>query len=203
MAGLRSGVVRRRPRARAGPSRAGALVVAGLAAAAGAAGLVLLLSLVAPPPPSPAPTPGRLLAGDLVFQVQGSGWITHDDIGGPAPASVENGFQMPASMMPGMPDHGVHRLYLEAVLSNTGWSHDGFAPREFSVRSATGETWALDQPATFEAGSLGPGQARSLDLLFDVPEAVSQLDLVWTHGGQVQFVQVGAAPPPIHVHPGG
>lgn len=178
-------------------------MVAGVAVAACAAGLVLLLSLVAPPPPNiPAP-PGRLVAGDLVFQVQDTGWITHDDIGGPAPPSVENGFQMPASMMPGMPDHGIHRLYLEAVLSNTGWSDDGFAPREFSVRSATGETWALDQPATFQAGSLGPGQARSLDLLFDVPEAVSQLDLVWTHGGQVQLVRVGAAPPPIHDHSDG
>ncbi|HEY7201096.1 MAG TPA: hypothetical protein VIC57_12815 [Candidatus Dormibacteraeota bacterium] len=203
MAGIRSGVDRRRPRVRARPAGLGALAIIGLAAIAGLAGLVLFLSLVAPPPPSEPAAPGRLVAGDLVFEMQTAGWITHDDVGGPVPASVENGFQMPASMMPGMPDPGVQRLYLEAVLSNAGCCQAAFAPREFSVRSAAGQTFALDQPATFDAGSLGPGQSRSLDLLFDVPDTVSTLDLVWTHGGQVQFARVGASPPPIHDHAGG
>jgi len=197
-----AGVVGRRPRARAGPSRAGALTILGLAAAAGAAGAILFLTVVAPPPPDQPAAPGRLVAGDLVFDLQEAGWITHDDMGGPVPSSVENGFQMPASMMPGMPDEGVHRLYLEAVISNTGSGQAAFAPREFAVRSASGQTWALDEPATFQAASLEPGQSRSLDLLFDVPEAVSDLDLVWTHGGEVQFARVGASPPPIHDHGG-
>ena len=200
MAGLGSGTARRRPRAPAGRSPAGALAVAGLATVAGVAGFVVFLSLVAPPPPEPPGAPGRLAAGDLVLELQSAGWIEHDDVGGPTPAAVQNGFQMPASMMPGMPDHGTHRLYLEAVLSNAGTGMVAFAPREFAVRAPGGSSWPLDQPATFASGTLQPGQVRSLDLLFDVPETVSQLDLVWAHGGQVQYVQVGATPPPAHEH---
>jgi hypothetical protein len=203
MAGLGPRVVARRPRMRAGRFPAASLAIGGLAVIAGAAGLVVVLGLVAPPPPNHPPAPGRVVAGDLVFELQSAGWIAHDDMGGPVPTSVANGYQMPASMMPGMPDHGAHRLYLEAVLSNTGTALAGFGPREFSVRAATGQTWPLDQPATFEAASLAPGQTRSLDLLFDVPESISKLDLVWTHGGQVQLVQVGApAPPAEHDHGG-
>jgi hypothetical protein len=200
MAGHRSAVVRRRSRT---SSPAAAVLIASLATVAGVAGFVLFLSLVAPPRPDAPVTPGRLVAGDLVLELQNAGWITHDDVGGPVPASVQNGFQMPASMMPGMPQPGVHRLYLEAVLSNTGSGEVGFTPREFAVRAASGATWPLDLPATFQAASLRPGQTRSLDLLFDVPDSVSQLDLAWTHAGQVQFVQVGATPPPIHDHTAG
>jgi hypothetical protein len=200
MAGQGSAAVRRRSRA---PSRGAAALIIGLAIVIGVAGFVLFLSLVAPPRPDPPAVPGRLVAGDLVLELQGAGWITHDDIGGPVPASVANGFQMPASMMPGMPDPGIHRLYLEAVLSNTGAAEAGFAPRDFSVRSTSGATWPLDQPATFEAASLRPGQTRSLDMLFDVPDSVSQLVLVWQHSGQLQSVQVGATPPPFHDHSGG
>src|SRR5258708_3397192 len=110
-------VVRRRSHA---PSPAGAMLIAGLATVAGVAGFIWFPRLAAPPRRAPPVVPGRLVAGALVLELQNAGWITHDDIGGPAPASVQNGFQMPASMMPGMPDPGVHRLYLEAVLSNTG-----------------------------------------------------------------------------------
>jgi hypothetical protein len=200
MAGHGSAVIRRRPRA---PSPAGALVITAIATIAGVAGFILFLSVVAPPPTEPQAVPGRLVAGDLVLELQNSGWITHDDIGGPAPASVQNGFQMPASMMPGMPNPGTHRLYLEAVVSNTGSSEAAFAPHDFSVRATSGATWPLNQPATFEAASLQPGQTRSLDLLFDVPDSVADLDLVWAHAGQLQAVQVGAAPPPVHDHGGG
>jgi hypothetical protein len=200
MAGHGSAAVRRRSRA---PSPAGAVLIAGLATVAGVAGFILFLSLVAPPRPDPPVVPGRLVAGDLVLELQNAGWITHDDVGGPVPASVQGGFQMPASMMPGMPDPGVHRLYLEAVLSNTGSGEAAFAPRDFSVRAATGATWPLDQPATFQTATLRPGQTRSLDLLFDVPDTVSQLNLVWAHAGQLQSLQVGATPPPIHDHGSG
>lgn len=199
MADHRPPVVRRASRTR---SPAGAFLLTALAAVAGVAGFILFVGLVAPPPPDAAAVPGRLTVGDLALELQTSGWITHDDVGGPAPAAVANGFQMPASMMPGLPEHGVHRLYLEAVLSNVGSSSAGFTPREFSVRSTGGATWSLDQPATFQAGSLLPGQARSLDLLFDVPEAIDQLELVWSHDGQIQSVQVsaGAAPAAQHDH---
>jgi len=200
MAGQRSAVLRRRSRA---PSPAAAVLIGGLATIAGVAGFILFLSVVAPPRPDPPVVPGRLIAGDLTLELQNASWITHDDVGGPVPPSVQNGFQMPANMMPGMPDPGTHRLYLEAVLSNTGSGDAGFAPSEFSVRSTAGATWPLNRPTSFQAASLRPGQTRSLDLLFDVPDSIAQLDLVWAHAGQLQSVQVGAAPPPIHDHAGG
>jgi hypothetical protein len=199
MAGHGSAVIRRRSRA---PSPAGALVITALATIAGVAGFILFLSVVAPPRPDPEVVPGRLVAGDLVLELQNAGWITHDDIGGPLPASVQDGFQMPASMMPGMPNPGIHRLYLEAVVSNAGSNEAAFAPGDFSVRSTSGATWPLNQPATFQAASLRPGQTRSLDLLFDVPDSVADLDLVWSHSGQLQATRISAAPPPIHNHGG-
>src|SRR5215472_3079556 len=114
MAGHGSAVVRRRSRA---PSPTGALVITALATIAGVAGFILFLSVAAPPRSDPPVVPGRLVAGDLELELQNAGWITHDDIGGPVPASVQDGYQMPASMMPGMPNPGIHRLYLEAVVS--------------------------------------------------------------------------------------
>jgi len=200
MAGVASTAVRRRQRARRRSPRPVGLLISGVAIVAALAGVVLFLLLVAPPPPQLPDVPGRMVAGDLVLELQDSGWITHDDIGGPVPSSVANGFQMPASMMPGMPDAGIHRLYLEAVLSDTGSGTAAYAPREFSVRAPDGGTWPLDQPATFVAGSLARGQTRSLDMLFDVPDTVSRLDLVWTHEGQLLSTAVGAPPPPIHDH---
>jgi hypothetical protein len=200
MAGHGSAVIRRRQRA---PSPAGALVITAIATIVGVAGFILFLSVAAPPRSDPQAVPGQLVAGDLVLQLQNAAWITHDEIGGPVPASVENGFQMPASMMPGMPDPGIHRLYLEAVVSDTGSNEAAFTPHDFSVRSTSGAVWPLNQPATFQAGSLQPGQTRSLDLLFDVPDSVADLELVWAHAGQLQAVKVGATPPPAHQHDGG
>jgi hypothetical protein len=183
----------------AGPSP-GSLVVLGLAGLAGIAGVVLLLGVVAPPRPVPAASPGTLLAGDLSLQVQTSGWITHDDVGGPVPPSVQNGFSRPASMMPGMPDPGTHRLYLEAVLSDVGQQSASYAPAEFAVRSPSGQEWPLRQPATFGPGTLAPGQTRSLDLLFDVPDTVARLGLAWAHEGTLGSISVDATPPPAHQH---
>jgi len=181
------------------PSR-GALAVLGLAGAAGIAGVILLLGIFAPPRPAPAPAPGTLVAGDLSVQVQTSGWITHDDVGGPVPASVQNGFSMPASMMPGMPAAGTRRLYLEAVLSDVGQQTASYAPGEFAVRSPAGGEWPLNQPASFGPGTLAPGQTRSLDLLFDVPDTVARLDLAWSHQGTAGTISVDATPPPAHQH---
>ena len=201
MAGPTTLAVRRRSRAPARPSP-GRFVVIGLVALVAAGGLLLLLLAVAPPRPAPQPVPGELVAGDLTLQLQASGWITHDDVGGPTPGAVQNGFQMPASMMPGMPEHGTHRLYLEVVVSDLGSNGTSFAPGDFWVRSGN-TTWPLNRPATFAPGTLQPGQARSFDLLFDVPEAVSRLDLVWNHDGQAQSLAVDSPPPPAHTHGGG
>src|SRR5207253_3274128 len=124
-----------RARARSQQALPGWLPVVGVALAAALAGLFLLLALVAPPRPAVPPEPGSITAGDLSLQIQTTSWITHDEVGGPTPGSVQNGFQMPASMMPGMPDHGTHRLYVEAEVSNPGQSDASISPQEFSVRS--------------------------------------------------------------------
>jgi hypothetical protein len=171
-----------------------------VAAGASLAGLVLLLLLVAPPQlPAPA-TPGTLAAGFLTLQIQTTTWIVHDDVGGPLPTGVPDGFQMPASMMPGMPDHGTHRLYVEAEISDTGQAAASFAPADFSARSPGGRSWPLNKPPSFSAEALGPGQERSLDLFFDMPETVDASDLVWTHDGLIQSMPIDSRPPPPHVH---
>lgn len=177
---------------------AGALLTA-LAAAAGLLGCVLLLLLVAPPRPPQPSDAGTLRIGDLSLQIQDTGWITHDHIGGATPAP-EKGFDMPASMMPGMPDEGKHRLYLEVVVEDTGTSSAAFAPREFTLRSPGGQTWALNDPPSFGPQTLMPGQMRSLDLYFDIPDTVAQVQLAWAHDGDMQQLAIDSRPPPPHNH---
>ena len=174
-------------------------LVTALAAGAALVGLALLLLLVAPPRPAAPSEPGKLRIGDLSLQIQDSGWITHDSIGGATPAP-EQGFQMPASMMPGMPDEGRHRLYLEVVLQNAGSSGASFAPQEFALRAPDGRSWPLDQPASFDRTTLQPGQTRSLDLYFDIPDTVAQVQLAWAHDGDTEQLAIDSRPPPPHQH---
>jgi hypothetical protein len=184
---------------RPGRRRPASLLIAVLAAGAALIGLGLLLLLVAPPRPAALSAPGTLRSGDLSLQIQDSGWITHDTIGGATPAP-ETGFQMPASMMPGMPDEGKHRLYLEVVLEDVGQSRAAFAPQEFTLRTPQGGSWPLNQPPSFGRASLEPGQTRSLDLMFDIPDTVSQVALAWAHDGDTQQLSIDSRPPPPHNH---
>ena len=177
---------------------AAALVIA-LAAAAALLGLALLFLLLAPPRPGPPSGSGTLRIGDLSLQIQDSGWITHDSIGGATPAP-EQGFQMPASMMPGMPDEGKHRLHVEVVLENAGSSGTSFAPQEFALRASDGRSWPLNEPASFERATLQPGQTRSLDLYFDIPDTVAQVQLAWAHDGDTEQLAIDSRPPPPHNH---
>ena len=156
--------------------------------------------MVAPPRPATREEPGTLEANGLRLQIQNSGWISHDKAGGPTPASIQNGFEMPASMMPGMPAPGSQRLFLELVLSDVGQDSVSFTAREFSVRAPNGIFWKPNNPALFGPSSLQPGQGRSVDLFFDVPEGVTRLELVWEHGGQLQSIPIDSRPPPPHVH---
>jgi hypothetical protein len=186
------------PSVRASPYGLG-LLAAG--AAAGVAGVLLVLSMAAPPRPETPDQPGTLEANGLRLQIQNSGWITHDEVGGPTPASIRNGFDMPASMMPGMPAHGTERLFLEVVLSDVGGETVRFTPLEFSVRAPDGSSWRLNHPASFGPGALQPGQGRSLDLFFDIPDGVTRLQLAWDHDGRLQSTPIDARPPPPHIHP--
>jgi hypothetical protein len=156
--------------------------------------------MVAPPRPEARGEPGTLEANGLRLQIQNSGWIAHDEVGGPTPASIQHGFEMPASMMPGMPAHGTERLFLEVVLSDIGQDAVSFTALEFSVRAPSGMSWKPNHPASFGPGSLRPGQGRSLDLFFDVPDGVTRLDLAWDHGGQLQSMPIDSRPSPPHIH---
>jgi hypothetical protein len=175
------------------------ILIAALAAGASLVGLGLLLLVVAPPRPAPLVEQGTLLSGDLSLRIQDTGWITHDTIGGATPAP-DTGFQMPASMMPGMPDEGKHRLYIEVTLDDVGQASASFAPQEFTLRTPEGRSWPLDQPASFGPATLLPGQIRSLDLLFDIPDTVSQVLLAWNHDGETQQLAIDSRPPPPHNH---
>jgi hypothetical protein len=179
-----------------------AAFVIAIGACASLLGLVLLLLLVAPPRSAPPQQPGILTAGDLSLQIQDSGWVTHDHVGaapGATPA-VPDGFKMPDSMMPGLPSEGTQRLWVEAVLTNRGQASDSFTPEEFAVQTPHGRTWQIDKPADFKAGSLAPGQSITVGMSFDVPDTVSDLELVWNKDGQSSSMSVDSRPPAQHVH---
>jgi hypothetical protein len=150
-------------------SPAGLVVLAGVATIAGVVGFTLFLALLPPPRPQPLATPGRLVAGDMVVEVRSAAWVAES---GP----------------------GVRRLQLQAVVSNVGSGSVAVEPRDFSVRGPDGVAWPADERVTPAPGSLRPGQARSIDLLFEIPAEAERLDLAWAHAGQVRFVQVGATP---------
>ena len=68
------------------------------------------------------------------------------------------------------------------------------------MRSPGGRTWPLNQPAAFASGTLQPGQQRSLDLFFDMPDSLSASELAWAHDGQSQSLSIDSRPPPPHSH---
>jgi hypothetical protein len=163
------GVVRRGLSAPAGLRAAAAAVVAALA---GVAAFVLFLTALAPPSTAPVVAPGRLMAGDLVLAVRSAEWT------GAGPVA------------------GTRTLRLEAQLSDVGAEAAALEPGDFSVRAPGDAAWPLARPDGVGPAWVRPGEARTVDLQFEVPASEAELDLVWTHAGQVRRVQVVAAPGP-------
>jgi hypothetical protein len=139
------------------------------------------------------PGPRAVAADGVATEVRDSRWIAHDHN---AETGTGPGYQMPLSMMPGMPEDGQVRLAVSVTVSNTAPAGRPVEPAgEFTLRDgATGESW---RPAadTFDGLSrLGPRSAADGVLFFDVPEADQvqrQLYVDWKHEGQRMRLTVG------------
>lgn len=123
-------------------------------------------------------------AGGIDMSVETAEWISMDH-------NEAKGFPMPASMMPGMPGEGEHRLKVEFTLRNPGESARAFAPAELQLAAGGGKVYApINDPAM--AHSIGPGQAIDGLFYFDVPGTETDLHLVWTSGGTQVHIPLSA-----------
>lgn len=107
----------------------------------------------------------------------------------------ELGFAMPASMMPGAPTEGFQRLQVSVSLRNRGAGGADVEPGDFLLVANDGDSWLTLLGGTFGLTTLGPGQAVSTVVAFDVPveSASSDMNLVWAwQGGETRFTIPGS-----------
>jgi hypothetical protein len=109
-----------------------------------------------------------------------------DAPGQPTPA----GFEMPASMMPGMQTAGNQRLRIELYIRNVTTDPQRYALSDFVLVGPGGKTWkVLANAATVHSvapqdGVLDQGFSTTVDLYFDVPAGQTKnLSVRWSHGG--------------------
>jgi hypothetical protein len=129
------------------------------------------------------PQPSAVAADGVAARVVQARWIAHDHN---AATGSGPGYQMPLSMMPGMPADGQIRLALSVTVTNTATGGRPISPEdEFTLRDAgSGESW---RPATdtFDGMSrLGPLSAADGVIFFDLPEekqGEGQLYVDWKH----------------------
>lgn len=148
--------------------------------------------------------------GGLTFRVENFEWVAHDhngddptqnqtsNGGGDNPNPAGQGFQMPASMMPGAPEAGNQRLQVQFTLQNLTKRPYSYGPQEFRLVAANGDSWAPQPNEAFRPGKLGPGQALDAALFFDVAETSANLALVLERNGE--RVQVFIGDPGSHPH---
>lgn len=147
-----------------GPARAAA--VGGLAVALVAFGLFQIVALLRAGPAA-NPLPSATLNG-LTASVQHASWVGMDMSG------FMPGYQMPASMMPGMPEDGYHRFAVTVTIVNTGGGTRQFhADRDFSLRTAGDEkSWPAEATTFGPLPRLGADNGITGDIYFDLPESV-------------------------------
>ncbi len=123
-------------------------------------------------------------ADGVAANVREARWIAHDHN---AETGTGPGYQMPLSMMPGMPGDGQTRFAISVTVTNTEAVGRVVDPAgEFTLRdAATGESW---QPSadTFDGLSRLPA-ANAADgvLFFDVPgqdQSGRRFYIDWKHG---------------------
>jgi mono/diheme cytochrome c family protein len=124
----------------------------------------------------------RATRGALELDLERVAWVRH---------GVE---ATPASMMPGMPARGEHRLHVEVVLASRG--AERFAADELVLVHADG---AEQAPALAETpiADVGPGQRLATSVDFDVREGERGLRLCWR--GQCLMPLDAPAPPPVRL----
>jgi hypothetical protein len=155
--------------------------------------------------PATAHPEALVVAADgVAANVRGARWIAHDHN---ADTGTGPGYQMPLSMMPGMPADGQTRLAISVTVTNTEGAGRPIDPAgEFTLAdAATGERW---QPSadTFDGLSRLPaGNAADGVVFFDVPGSdlgQRRFYIDWKHGRErAQLaVQPGQDSAP-HSHP--
>lgn len=114
-----------------------------------------------------------------------------------APGNNKGGYQMPASMMPGLQQPGDKRLRVEVDLRNVSNAVQLYSTTDFSLVGKGGKTWQVDsqdhsaQPAS---AYLQPGFGTTVDLYFDLPSKNSKnLTLKWSRGGSTLSIPVNTA----------
>jgi hypothetical protein len=144
-------------------------------------GWLLALGSAAPPP-----QPSAVAADGVRARVVEARWIAHDHN---AETGTGPGYQMPLSMMPGMPADGQTRLAVSVTVANTAVSGRPMNPEdEFTLRDAASEESWRPAADTFDGLSrLGSRNAADGVIFFDLPEekqAEGQLYVDWKHAGR-------------------
>lgn len=120
----------------------------------------------------------------LKAQVTTATWsaMDHDDMG------PQTGYQMPAQMMPGMPDDGQNRLVVSISVTNTSPDTRAVHPgSEFTLLTGDGAArWPAHSHTFGELPRLAGNNAVSGNLFFDLPPndlTHSPVWLEWKHDG--------------------
>jgi hypothetical protein len=128
-------------------------------------------------------------AGGLSFSVDTMLWMMNMK---PSPG----GYQMPASMMPGMQSPGTNRLRVEVTLADVSTTAQRYFTSDFSLSSPSGKTWPVrvaEHSDTPTSAVLEPGFQTVVDLYFDVPaRQAKNLTLKWSRDGTTVSIPVRA-----------
>jgi hypothetical protein len=139
-----------------------------------------------------------LEAGGLGLTVNTMLWMGSgmDTPGQPTP----QGFDMPASMMPGMQTAGNQRLRIELYIRNVTTDPQRYALSDFVLVGRGGKTWrvlanaATEHSVAPQKAVLEQGFSTTVDLYFDVPAAQTKnLSVRWSHGGSTVSFPVHTA----------
>jgi hypothetical protein len=140
-------------------------------------------------------------SGGMSLWVSNVEWLdhAHDDAGGAqtAPAAGDEGatdvastlltgqgnqgFQMPANMMPGTPDQGFQRVQIDLDFTNR---EDGrqVSPADFTLVAEGRRAFQPNIGGSFVPTIIGPSQQFSTMLSFDIPQSISPdaVELRWS-----------------------
>jgi hypothetical protein len=137
-------------------------------------------------------------AGGLALSVDTMAWMMN--------MTPTKGYQMPASMTPGMQPVGDNRLRVEVSLSDVTTDVQRYSVTDFSLSGPGGKIWKVDGPGHSDMATsavLEPGFQTTVDLYFDIPAKKSKnLTLKWSRGGTTVSIPVNtgtAGPHSMHM----